>query len=199
MPGLGHAYVGAPLRGIAIVVGAGLASTALLVLHVSATGVVPSLATLVAAVVVVLAAGGFAIIDAGRIASRPRTRFTARGSILLVCLGFAAAASVLQLAWERWSNQVLPDSYRVPSRAMLPTLMIGDHLYADPRAYDTAAPARGDVVIVRAVAARFPNRAVRPDPELPTETVHHADRRHSRRFDPLRGSGALREWRAEDE
>ncbi|MCH7935641.1 MAG: signal peptidase I [Proteobacteria bacterium] len=39
--------------------------------------------------------------------------------------------------------------YRIVSAAMIPTLMIGDHLYIDPRAYADREPARGDIVVFR--------------------------------------------------
>ena len=40
-------------------------------------------------------------------------------------------------------------SYNIPSASMAPTLKVGDYLFADPYAYKTNAPARGDVIIFK--------------------------------------------------
>ena len=48
---------------------------------------------------------------------------------------------------------------------MLPTLLIGDHLYADLHAYDETAPSRGDVVVYR--MARNDSGSLVPYTQLP--------------------------------
>jgi signal peptidase I len=59
--------------------------------------------------------------------------------------------------WFRDNWIVKP--YRIPSAAMLPTLMIADHLYIDPRAYADRDPARGDIVVFN--VARDGSRVLR--------------------------------------
>ena len=110
-------------------------------------------------------------VDAARIAGRPRTRFLARGRVFLLCVGFWIACLPLQLAWEWWGRRALPQSYYVPSGAMLPTLLIGDHLFADPRSYRSAPPALGDIVVFR--LARTSSGGIAPfdqNPDLPLES-----------------------------
>ena len=140
-PGLGQAYAGAPLRGIAITAVLDLAIVPLLLL-LSARATLQALA-------LTLLAGALALtaiaVDAARLAARPRTRFLRRGSLLLACLGFLAASLPFQIALDAIRGH-LPMSYYSPSGAMEPTVLIGDHLYADPRGY---VPARGDVVVFR--------------------------------------------------
>jgi signal peptidase I len=40
-------------------------------------------------------------------------------------------------------------AYRIPSRSMEPTILIGDHIYASKRTYQDRAPRRGDLVVYR--------------------------------------------------
>jgi signal peptidase I len=156
-PGLGHAYAGAPIRGFAMMAALYLGVIPLLSL-LAAEATLPALAAFLGAAVAIVTA---IAVDAARIAARPRMRFLARGSVLLVCLGFIAASLPLQLAWE-WIKRDLPMAYYAPSAAMEPTILIGDHLFADPRGYE---PARGDVVVVR--MARDGDRRIVPCHENP--------------------------------
>lgn len=157
LPGLGQAYAGAPLRGIAITAALYLAVIPLLqLLAVESTRTTLFLA-LAAGTLVLFAIAG----DAARIAARPRTTFLRRGSVLLVCLGFIAASIPFQIALSGIQRH-LPTAYSSPSGAMEPTLLIGDHVYADPRRY---VPARGDVVVFR--MTRDPSGKLAPCHERP--------------------------------
>jgi signal peptidase I len=139
-PGLGQAYAGAPLRGIAITAALHLAVIPLLQLLAVRATLTALVLTVGCGALVLLAIA----VDAARIATRPRTRFLRRGSVLLACLGFIAASLPFQIALDAIQRH-LPSAYYSPSGAMEPTLLIGDHVYADPRDYH---PARGDVVVV---------------------------------------------------
>lgn len=166
-PGLGQAYAGFPLRGFAIVVGLHLASIPVIA-FVTARA---TLASLLAVMAAAATAQILVAVDAARMAAHPRTRFLARGAVFLVCVGFWAAGLSLQSAWEWWIHRELPKAYYVPSGAMLPTLLIGDHLYADPRAYRGSSPQRGDVVVFR--LARTSSGSPAPydqHPESPPES-----------------------------
>src|SRR5215813_10319886 len=41
------------------------------------------------------------------------------------------------------------EAFRIPSGGMLPTLEVGDHIYANKMVYRFHAPARGDVIVFR--------------------------------------------------
>jgi signal peptidase I len=138
-PGLGQAYAGAPLRGIAISAALYLAVIPLLDL-VAFRATPLALAAMALAAALVLTA---IAVDAAWAAGRPRTRFLGLGRVLLACLGFVAASLPFQIAFEAIQGR-LPTAYYAPSAAMEPTLLIGDHVFADPRGY---VPARGDVVV----------------------------------------------------
>jgi signal peptidase I len=58
----------------------------------------------------------------------------------------AGAAGALALRRSR-ARRKLARHYRVPSRAMEPTLEVGAHVTVDPGAYRDAPPERGDIVI----------------------------------------------------
>jgi len=156
-PGLGHAYAGAPVRGIAISAALQLAVVPLLALRAVEATLLALASCLIAGTIVLVSIAG----DAARIAARPRTRFLTRTSVLLVCLGFIAASLPFQIASDRIQRH-FPKAYYASSAAMEPTLLIGDHVYADPRGY---VPGRGDVVVFR--MARDPSGTIVPCREHP--------------------------------
>lgn len=105
--------------------------------------------------------------------------------------GPAAPASLLARIWEQLSTLLLAiaialtirifviEPFRIPSESMLPTLLIGDHLFVNKFAYGAKVPftdirlpglrepARGDVVVFR--VARESSRGI--------PRIHPADKR----------------------
>jgi signal peptidase I len=61
----------------------------------------------------------------------------------LVALALLVAALLLVRAH-------VAEPFRIPSDSMAPTLVAGDHVLVDKRAYRDAAPRRGDLVVFRA-------------------------------------------------
>jgi signal peptidase I len=160
---MGHAYAGFPVRGFAIAAALYLTGYPLL-------GVLLTRATLLslaagfaglAAVTILIA------IDSARVSRHPRTRYLARGAVFLVCVAFAVASIPLSMVWEWWRYRTLPASYYAPSGAMVPTILVGDHLYVDSRGYQ---PEHGDVVVFRLARAENGDLAsCSENPELSCE------------------------------
>ena len=51
-------------------------------------------------------------------------------------------------------------AYSIPSRSMLPTLLVGDHVLVDKNAYHDRAPERGDVVVFKLPRANYIYRII---------------------------------------
>jgi signal peptidase I len=143
VPGLGQLYNGAP-RKAAIFYGLGLLE-ALLVLLLPPTHGFTNFVIWVVAGLVVLAA---AVVDAvrgarspGQIERRPYQRWWAYMAFIvfhwfLVCPGMNYLLGVGDL-----------DIFSVPTESMSPTVMAGDKILVDRRAYAASQPRRGDIVI----------------------------------------------------
>lgn len=165
-PGLGHAYAGELLRALVIVVVIAFGIQPLLALY----GRTATLAALIGVI-----AGGLAIyaavaVDAARISSRSRRRLFTRSAVFFGCLGFLVIAMSIDVAGGWFRDNWIAKSSRIPSAAMIPTLMIGDYFYIDPRAYADREPARGDIVVFS--VARDGSKVLPLDrnPDLPAET-----------------------------
>lgn len=165
-PGLGHAYAGELLRALAIVVVIAFGIQPLLALY----GRTASLSALISVLI-----AGFAIyvavaVDAARVSSRSRRRLFTRSAVFFGCLGFFVIAMSIDVAGGWFRDNWIAKPYRIPHAAMIPTLLIGDHLYIDPRAYADREPARGDIVVFN--VARDGSRVLPRDknPDLFGET-----------------------------
>lgn len=166
-PGLGHAYAGELLRALVIVVVIAFGFQPLLALY----GRTASLTALVGVLVAGLAIYIVVAIDAARISNRSRRRLFTRSAVFFGCLGFLVIAGAIDATGGWFRDHWIAKPYRIPSAAMLPTLMIGDHLYIDPRAYADREPARGDIVVFN--VARDGSKVLpldRGNSELVTET-----------------------------
>lgn len=163
VPPVGHLYAGAPWRGV--VVGGAARAAAFGSLLAALHGEWPATVAALVALPVVLAVPG---IDAWAIARRAGSAYTRRPYnrwyvYVLVALAVGLVGEyVVPLDWVR--------AYRIPADSMRPTLVTGDHVLVDERAFAARAPERFDVVVFA-----FP-----PDPAktfvkrvigLPGETV----------------------------
>ncbi len=99
------------------------------------------LALLLAAVVFYVLICVEAVVCAGRLSLEPR-RFTPNR--WYAYLGFAAMVYILGLSAALVSGRLFFQAYKIPSGAMEPTLLIGDHIMVDKRA---RTPRRGDVIV----------------------------------------------------
>ena len=142
-PGLGHAYAGELLRALVIVVLIAFGFQPLLALY----GRTATLSALVGVLVASLAVYIVVAVDAARISGRSRRRLFTRSAVFLGCLGFFVISMSIDVAGGWFRDNWIAKPYRIPSAAMLPTLMIGDHLYIDPRAYADREPTRGDIIV----------------------------------------------------
>lgn len=144
--GLGHVYAGAPKRGLILF---GIEQFLLVCFAVSALVVVPNIVFLI-----VTAAGGFAftvfcVVDAVSIAKRRRATYElAKYNRWFVYVGYVVIlsffVSTLVSAGVRAN---LIEAYNIPSGAMIPTLLVGDHMLANKWIYKVTEPKRSDIVI----------------------------------------------------
>jgi hypothetical protein len=123
-PGLGHAYAGELMRALVIVVVIAFGIQPLLALY-------GRIATLFAFVTVLVA--GLAIyvavaVDAAKSSGRSRRSLFTRSAVFLACVGFFVVAASIDVAGWWFRDNYIAKPYRIPSAAMLPTLLIGDHL-----------------------------------------------------------------------
>jgi len=150
-PGLGHAYAGEFARAFLISLVIAFAIQPLLALY-SRT------ATLFALIVVVVTqltlCWGVVAFDAARVSQGPRKRFFTRSAVFLSCIGFLVVSAAIDGAGKWLRDHWIAEPFRIPSETMLPTLRVGDHVFADPRAYADRDPARGDIVAFRVARDR---------------------------------------------
>jgi signal peptidase I len=141
-PGVGHAYVGLPRRGAAW-----LGLSALVVLGVSA--LTPAIGALLGnglAYVLLLAALAFPwlgpFID---VLTLRRARFgPTRTAALLALLVGGLVVSVL----ARFAARVFfIEAFKIPAGSMMPTLLVGDHIFVDKLVYRRRAPRYGEVMV----------------------------------------------------
>lgn len=143
--GLGHLYAGRPRRALAVIV---VAHAALFVL-LGVQFLAPSLPAFWAGASLFGLAFAAFIVDAAivaRRAPRPYTRRTFNRWWLYPMLWVADA-----LVWNPVLRSALRgaaiQAFRIPSAAMEPTILVGDHLFADKRPRARGLPRRHDVII----------------------------------------------------
>ncbi|HEU5057753.1 MAG TPA: signal peptidase I [Kofleriaceae bacterium] len=65
----------------------------------------------------------------------------------LKVLAIAGGALVGGILWASLVQMFVVEAFKIPSGAMIPTLHIGDHMFASKLAYRFGEPARGDVAV----------------------------------------------------
>lgn len=65
----------------------------------------------------------------------------------LKLLAIAGGALVGGILWAALIQGLVVEAFKIPSGAMIPTLQVGDHLFASKLAYRIGEPARGDVAV----------------------------------------------------
>ncbi len=91
----------------------------------------------------------FVIIDALRIASNPENTLRMKplpGYLLLAGFWLANSLLVTPLLASTIKQDMI-QAYRIPSGAMMPTLLTGDQILTDKHIYQTSEPQRGDIVV----------------------------------------------------
>jgi signal peptidase I len=144
--GLGHLYAGNPKRGLILF---GIEQCLLIVFAVSALIIAPNLVSMVLALIGGLAFTVFCVVDAVSIAKGKKENYElAKYNRWFVYVGYVVGLSFLvSTLLSAGVKASLVQAYKIPSGAMIPTLLIGDHLLANKFIYKTAEPNRGDIII----------------------------------------------------
>ena len=134
--GLGHVYAGRTRRGLAWAVLAPLVGMGWIASlerrHLGGWFIVLGLVGLVPWVA--------AMMDAGRVASRPGAR---RAGVLLVSL-LGIGLFVIGRGTALLARRFVIEAYKIPSGSMMPTMLVGDHIFVDKMPW---TPHRGDVIV----------------------------------------------------
>lgn len=143
--GLGHLYAGKPKRGVILFV---IEQLLVVGFALFALAYTPGIYSLVVFVVIGIGFGIFCISDAMKIARAKREHYElAKYNRWFVYAGYFI---VLSLGVSPFVSRVvkanLVQAYKIPSAAMAPTVLIGDHILVDKRE-SAKAPQRGDLII----------------------------------------------------
>jgi len=144
--GLGHVYAGEPTRGIIWFL---TEKILVVVFAVLVIVVEPSPVFLLLAVLGSFAYTILCAVDAARIAKKKNENYElAKYNRWFTYLGYFAVTSLLiSSLMSTLIKSNIVEAFKIPSGAMIPTLLIGDHLLADKHIYKTSNPNRGDIII----------------------------------------------------
>ena len=143
-PPLGHIYIGKPFRGVVAVALNLIVGLAIVFLSLRATGRFPFVLLMCLLLFAYAAVAADAYIIARRAGSsfqlKPYNRWYGYLGLLIVfSLGGEATRSLIR--------SEIAQAYKVPSEAMVPTLLAGDHILTDKTIYRSRSPERFDVVV----------------------------------------------------
>lgn len=154
--GLGHLYAGNPKRGLILF---GIAQTLFVICSIFMI-IIPNVIFILVVVIAVLAFAVFCVVDAASIANRKKENYElARYNRWFVYLGYIVILYVVSTIVSAGIRANIVQAYRIPSGAMKPTLLGGDHLLVNKFIYGVkipfvqkpltsiSEPKRGDVVI----------------------------------------------------
>lgn len=144
--GLGHLYAGNPKRGLILF---GIEQCLLIVFAVSALIIAPTLFSMAVALIGGLAFTVFCVVDAASIAKGKKENYElAKYNRWFAYVGYVVVLSFLvSTLLSAGVKASLVQAYKIPSGAMIPTLLVGDHLLANKFIYKTEEPKRGDIII----------------------------------------------------
>jgi signal peptidase I len=136
VPGLGQVYGAKPSRG-AIVYGAYLLLLAILALLAPA---MPAMWFLYSIAFWFVGARVVAGVDARAQSKKKKAQSSTAGLVMAALVAFVVAGQVSGYV----IRQNLLEAFKIPSEGMSPSLLMGDHLFADKR---ISEPRRGDIII----------------------------------------------------
>jgi signal peptidase I len=144
--GLGHLYAGEPKRGFILF---GIEQLLLLAFAIATLVVIPNIIFMLFAVVGGFTFTIFCVFDAVSIARRKKNNYElAKYNRWFVYVGYVVVLSfVISSLLSAVMKTNFVQAYKIPSGAMMPTLLIGDHLLANKYIYKTTEPKRGDIII----------------------------------------------------
>jgi signal peptidase I len=140
-PGLGQIYNGQFKKGIFYLIGFLLAYIIFSFLLFKFYGLIFYLIIMLGFFVFILIAAVRSAIKFKTIELKPYNKWY----IYLIIFLLSNVAVLPLLRWTVKNN--IARAYKIPSSAMEPTLLVGDHLIADMRIYKSEKPKRGDIII----------------------------------------------------
>lgn len=143
--GLGHLYAGEPRRGLIIYLVQGI----LLGIFIPLLLVGHPLVITLLAIIFGLSYFIYCLIDAVKIARKNKIDFQLKKYnkwyVYVAC--WVVAALIIQPVIETSIKKYIIQAYEIPSGAMTPTLLPGDHILVEKYIYKNHAPQRGDLII----------------------------------------------------
>lgn len=146
LPGLGHLYLGRPELGVCWLATIELLAVAF-ALIVRSPVLPPGL--ILASVLIPVAGYVFLTISVVRLARSIRHTYKLGvwNRWYLYLIGIAVIVSISSFTADAIKKFVV-QAYKIPSGAMVPTMLIGDHIFADKLSYRAGnLPQRGDVIV----------------------------------------------------
>lgn len=140
VPGLGHVYLGALARALLFL---GVAPIGAVVLGLAAPEASPSVMFI--ALFVVLGLTRLAAAGDTLLVPREKHRSLPTAAIVGLVLGGLVAAQLTAFALRK----SVMEAYKVPSGAMMPSVLVGDHFFADKIVYGKRDPRRGEIVVFK--------------------------------------------------
>lgn len=143
--GLGHLYAGMAKRGVVLFLSQGI----LLAIFLPLILLAPTLIILVISISCGFAYFLYCLLDAIKIAKENKFDYQLKkyNKWYLYLAYWVAAALVIQPIVEISIKINIIQAYKIPSGAMIPTLLIGDHILVDKFIYKKNEPQRGDIII----------------------------------------------------
>lgn len=143
--GLGHVYAGKPQRGVILF----LAKSIMLAIMLPLFLIGPPLTLLIILIICGFAYFIYCLIDSIKIAKENKFDYQIKKYnkwyIYLTC--WAVASLIIQPTIGHLIKHNIIQAYKIPSGAMIPTLLIGDHILVDKLIYKDNEPQRGDIIV----------------------------------------------------
>jgi signal peptidase I len=140
--GLGHMYSGSLKRGTILFA---IGQLLFLIFAISMTLIAPNRFFMLIAVGVCIAFAFYCVVDAASIAKRKGKHYElAKYNRWYAYIGYIAVIFLIM-----WYRSVFVEAFRIPTGAMEPTLLIGDHVLVNRLFYKTAKPKRGDLIVFK--------------------------------------------------
>jgi signal peptidase I len=145
--GLGHIYTGKAKRGIILF----FIGQALLVISMSLLLLPVIPINLIATMLMILAFVVFCVIDAVRLSRKFKFSYDLKkyNKWYIYLLYAAITVFIIQPMNEYAIKKNVVQAYKIPSGAMKPTLLIGDHIFANKLTYNKSEPNRGDIIVFK--------------------------------------------------
>jgi signal peptidase I len=140
--GLGHMYSGSFIRGMVLFA---IGQLLFMIFAISMILITPNLFFMLIAVGVCIAFTVYCAVDAASIAERKEKHYElAKYNRWYAYIGYTAVIFLIMWHWS-----VFVQAFRIPTGAMEPTLLTGNHILVNRLVYITSKPKRGDVIVFK--------------------------------------------------